>query len=171
MSKSNARAVSKVKLTIIKLGRPAFTAYEELVKVYQKRISAYLPIEEHIIRATEEKESQRKLEKFLSSKSCNKNSSDQTGDGLLIVLDEKGLSCDSMAFARHLGAWRDNPRVKTITFLIGGPYGVSEALKKRADMVLCLSPLIFTSDMAWLIIWEQIYRAFTILNRQPYHHE
>ena len=161
-----------MKLTIIKLGRPAFSAYEELVKVYQKRLSAYLAVEEHIVRAADEKESQRKLDKLLSPRlSGKKNALDQAGDGVLVVLDEAGRSCDSLAFSRQLGVWRDDARIKTVTFVIGGPYGIGAALKNRADMVISLSPLVFTSDMAWLIVWEQIYRGFTILHNQPYHHE
>ena len=162
-----------MKLTIIKVGRPAFSAYEELVKVYQKRLSTYLSLEEHIIRATDEKDAQRKVDKLLPLQPGGKRSSSDPAreSGILVALDETGRSFDSPAFARQMGEWRDDARIKTITFLIGGPYGIAEAVKGRADLVMCLSPLVFTSDMAWLIIWEQIYRAFTILHNQSYHHE
>ena len=153
-----------MKLTIIKLGRPAFASYDELVKVYEKRLSTFISVEGLIIRAADDKETQRKLTKSLASRNS-------LADGVLVVLDESGKSFDSPDLARQIGAWRDDSRIKTVTFLIGGPYGVDSSVKKRANLLISLSPLVFTSDMAWLIVWEQIYRAFTILHNQSYHHE
>jgi 23S rRNA (pseudouridine1915-N3)-methyltransferase len=63
------------------------------------------------------------------------------------------------------------PRIKTVTFLVGPPYGFDDATRKVASVTWSLSDLTVPSDFAWLLVWEQIYRAMTILKGMPYHHD
>ncbi len=88
----------------------------------------------------------------------------------LILFDEKGSNQNSKGFAdflqKHL-----NAGTKKLVFAVGGPYGFSEEMYKRAQNKISLSPLTFSHQMVRIFIAEQLYRAFSILNNEPYHHE
>lgn len=93
------------------------------------------------------------------------------GDGdCLALMDERGTEYTSPEFA----AWmqkRMSSGVKRLVMVIGGPYGFSDAVYSRADMKLSLSRMTFSHQIVRAIFAEQLYRAFTILNNEPYHHE
>ncbi len=86
------------------------------------------------------------------------------------LLDERGTEYRSVEFAQWLQK-RMNSGVKRLVLVIGGPYGFSEAVYARADARLSLSRMTFSHQIVRAIFAEQIYRAFTILNNEPYHHE
>ena len=75
-----------------------------------------------------------------------------------------------MEFAKWVQA-RFNSGVKNVNFVIGGPYGFSKEVYNIANEKISLSPMTFSHQMVRLIFLEQLYRAFTILNNEPYHHE
>ena len=85
-----------------------------------------------------------------------------------IVLDEKGRSLSSEAFAKHLGALRDRG-IRDLTFLIGGPDGLSPSLRGNAAESLAFGPQTWPHQLVQTMLAEQIYRAFTILAGHPYH--
>lgn len=87
----------------------------------------------------------------------------------VVVLDERGKTLVSTAFATRLGNWRDQG-VRQIAFVIGGAYGHTDELRQRADLVLALSAMTFPHQLVRVVLAEQIYRAFSILDRSPYHH-
>ena len=89
---------------------------------------------------------------------------------LFIVLDEHGKEYNSIAFSEQLNAWM-NRSPNRIVFLIGGSFGVAERLRKRADGLIALSKLTFPHQLVRLIFSEQLYRAFTLLKNEKYHHE
>lgn len=88
----------------------------------------------------------------------------------VVLLDEAGKTFSSIRFADHLQK-RFNSGGKSLVFVIGGPYGFSDAIKERANERLSLSPMTFSHQMVRLIAAEQIYRAMTILRNEPYHHD
>ena len=88
---------------------------------------------------------------------------------ILILLDERGKSYSSIAFAEALQK-RMNSGMKNLVFVIGGPYGFSEAVYQRAQQQISLSAMTFSHQMVRLFFVEQLYRAFTILRNEPYHH-
>ena len=88
----------------------------------------------------------------------------------LILLDEKGYEFRSVEFSRFLQK-KMNSGIKQLVFVIGGPYGFSDAVYKKAKGKVSLSKMTFSHQMIRLIFIEQLYRAFTILKREPYHHE
>lgn len=95
----------------------------------------------------------------------------QLTDGdYVTLLDERGAEYRSVEFALWLQK-RMNSGVKRLVLVIGGPYGFSEAVYARADARLSLSRMTFSHQIVRAIFAEQIYRAFTILNNEPYHHE
>jgi 23S rRNA (pseudouridine1915-N3)-methyltransferase len=87
----------------------------------------------------------------------------------LILLDERGKLLTSPEWASNFQQLM-NSSTKTAVLLIGGAYGVSEAVRKRANQVWSLSKLVFPHQLVRLIVTEQVYRAFSILNNSPYHH-
>jgi 23S rRNA (pseudouridine1915-N3)-methyltransferase len=91
-------------------------------------------------------------------------------DDYLVLLDERGKQFSSEALANFIQQ-RANESKKTIVFLIGGAFGVSEAVFKRADYKWSLSPLVFPHQLVRLILAEQIYRACSINRNEKYHHE
>jgi 23S rRNA (pseudouridine1915-N3)-methyltransferase len=89
-------------------------------------------------------------------------------DDYVILLDEKGKSFTSVAFARHIEQLQ-NHSTRQLVFVVGGAFGFSEAVYNRAQMKLSLSEMTFSHQLIRLIFMEQLYRAFTILNNHPYH--
>ena len=88
----------------------------------------------------------------------------------LVVLDERGKQLSSEGLANFIQA-RANTRTKQLVFLIGGAFGIDDAVIKRADFTWSLSPLVFPHQLVRLILAEQVYRACTILKNEKYHHK
>ena len=89
---------------------------------------------------------------------------------ILILLDERGIQQRSVEFARWLEK-QLNQGARNLIFVIGGAYGFSPAVYERANGQISLSPMTFSHQMVRTIFAEQLYRAFTILRGEPYHHE
>lgn len=87
----------------------------------------------------------------------------------VVVLDERGQLLTSPQFAQRIGTWRDQG-VRDIAFVIGGAYGMTDALRQRADLVLSLSPMVFPHQLVRVLFAEQLYRALSILKGTGYHH-
>lgn len=141
----------------IKLGVDDFT----------KRISNYYPVEWNIIPVP-------KNAGMLSEMDLKKKEGETILDWLskddyLVVLDERGKSLTSEGLADFIMK-RTNESVRKIVFLIGGAYGIDEAVMKRANFTWSLSSLVFPHQLVRLILAEQIYRACTILRNEKYHH-
>ena len=88
----------------------------------------------------------------------------------MVLLDEKGKEFTSMQFSAYLEK-KMHTVPKRLVFVVGGPYGFSEAVYKASAEKISLSKMTFSHQMIRLIFVEQIYRAMTILNNEPYHHE
>ena len=88
---------------------------------------------------------------------------------VLIVLDESGKPLDSVGFSAYLQKHM-NSGIKQLVFVIGGPYGFSEEVYRKANGKLSLSKMTFSHQMIRLFFIEQLYRGFTILKNEPYHH-
>ena len=93
----------------------------------------------------------------------------QTSDHL-VLLDDKGKDFTSSKFAEKLQAWLLSSK-KRLVFVVGGAYGFSEQVYQRGNEKLSLSKMTFSHQMVRLFFVEQIYRGYTILNNEPYHHE
>lgn len=90
-------------------------------------------------------------------------------DATLIVLDERGQSPGSRVFAADIESRYG--RGESLTFLIGGPDGVADAALQRADASLCVSPFTLPHELARVVLIEQLYRAYTIIENHPYHRD
>ena len=87
----------------------------------------------------------------------------------MVLLDEKGKMLDSVQWSQQFQQMM-NTGVKTLVILIGGAYGVTNGVRERAKQCWSLSSLVFPHQLVRLIVAEQVYRAFSILNNAPYHH-
>ena len=87
----------------------------------------------------------------------------------LVLLDERGKQLDSIQWSHQFQSCM-NQGVKTLVILIGGAFGVSDAVRQKAKQTWSLSSLVFPHQLVRLIVAEQVYRAFSILNNSPYHH-
>ena len=88
----------------------------------------------------------------------------------LVLLDDKGKDFTSSKFAEKLQGWMLSSK-KRLVFVVGGAYGFSEQVYQRGNEKLSLSKMTFSHQMVRLFFVEQIYRGYTILNNEPYHHE
>lgn len=152
-----------MKVRIIKIGKPVSNYYCGLVEIFHERLKSQMDISSVVLKAHKElekteKELNKQLDKF------------QGPAHLCVALDERGRNFSSPGFAKLFQSYYDNPQVKSLSFIIGGPYGLSSEFKSRCHMMLRISDMVFPSDLAWLMVWEQIYRAQAILQGSPYHH-
>lgn len=144
--------------------KPLITLMDE----YMKRLSFYVKFDLEVIpdiknvkNMSEEQQKLKEGELILSKI----GPTDQ-----LILLDDKGKEFTSIGFADELQK-KMNSGIKTLVFVIGGPYGFSDDVYKNAKGKISLSRMTFSHQMIRLFIIEQIYRGFTILRNEPYHHE
>ena len=157
-----------MKIKLIAIGKTDNKQLIQLVEEYQKRLTHYVKFEFKIIpdvkNAKNLSESQQKeKEGTLILKELI--TTDQ-----LVLLDEKGQEFRSLDFSRFLQK-KMNSGIKQLVFVIGGPYGFSEAIYKKAQSKVSLSKMTFSHQMIRLFMVEQLYRSFTILKNEPYHHE
>jgi 23S rRNA (pseudouridine1915-N3)-methyltransferase len=150
------------------IGKTDEKPLEELISKYEKRLPAhwnYNRIEIPDIKnrkiLSESQQKEKEAELILSKI----NPTDY-----VILLDERGKQMSSTVFANEIQNWM-NQSIKQIVFVIGGPYGFSDEVYKRANKKLSLSEMTFTHQMTRLFLVEQLYRAFAILQGKPYHHE
>jgi 23S rRNA (pseudouridine1915-N3)-methyltransferase len=90
-------------------------------------------------------------------------------DEYLVLLDENGKQLTSVSFSKEIESWGREGK-NNVAFVIGGAYGFGESLLKRAKFKMSLSTMTFSHQMVRLIFLEQLYRAFSIIRREPYHH-
>lgn len=138
------------------------------VEEFTKRISKYYPVEWSIIPLP--KNSGMLSEADLKKKEGEMILNWLQKEDYLIALDERGKQLNSEGLAEFIMK-RTNESTKNLVFLIGGAYGIDEAVMKRADFKWSLSQLVFPHQLVRLILAEQVYRACTILRNEKYHHQ
>ncbi len=134
------------------------------IEEYAGRIRRYAPLE--ILEAREEKGATPEI---MQQREGERLAKLLPKSGRLILLDERGERLTSPGFAELVGRYRDSSTPELV-FAIGGAYGFSPAFRNLADRSLALSPMTFTHQMVRPFFLEQLYRAYTILNNESYHH-
>lgn len=137
------------------------------VEDFTRRIARYYPVQWNII-------PQPKNAGMLSEMDLKKKEADTIlhfleKDDYLVALDERGKQMSSEGLATFLQK-RSNESVKNLVFLVGGAFGLGEAVLKKANYRWSLSELVFPHQLVRLILAEQVYRACTILKNEKYHH-
>ncbi len=141
---------------------------QEGISKYTKRLKHYFSFSEVIIPAL--KNAKRLRFQDIKQKEGELLLSKVKSTDTLVLLDENGRTFSSEEFSVFLQK-QMNQSVKSLVFVVGGPYGFSDDVYKRANFKLSLSKMTFSHQMIRLLFVEQIYRAFTILNNEPYHHK
>ncbi len=157
-----------MKIKLIAIGKTDNKNLIQLIDEYQKRLQHYIKFEFEVIpdikntkNLSENQQKEREGELILKKIAPT----DQ-----LILLDEKGYEFRSIEFSRFLQK-KMNSGIKQLVFVIGGPYGFSDAVYQKAQGKVSLSKMTFSHQMIRLFMIEQLYRGFTILKNEPYHHE
>jgi 23S rRNA (pseudouridine1915-N3)-methyltransferase len=132
---------------------------------YAKRLARYIPTE---IKTVKEKKINKSEPEDLQIEKASETLRQNIQGSYLVCLDRKGKQLDSLGLAAQLDRWEMQGQ-KKISFVIGGPLGLSHAILKKADLVLSFSTMTFTHEMARLLLLEQLYRACTIKAGEKYH--
>jgi len=155
-------------IKLIAIGKTDNNALQSLINDYTKRLSFYIKFDLDIIpdiknvkNLSESQQKEKEGELILSKISPTDN---------LILLDENGKSFSSVGFSNELQK-KKNAGIKTLVFVIGGPYGFSDTVYAKANGKISLSQMTFSHQMVRLFFIEQLYRGFTILKNEPYHHQ
>jgi 23S rRNA (pseudouridine1915-N3)-methyltransferase len=157
-----------MQIRLIAVGKTDHVAIQTLLEEYSKRLGFYIKFELEIIPDLKNSKnlseaSQKEKEGELILKKV------QTSDEL-VLLDEQGKQYSSVDFSDYLQK-KMNAGLKQLIFVIGGPYGFSAEVYQRANGKISLSKMTFSHQMVRVFFVEQLYRAFTILKNEPYHHQ
>ncbi|TDR25397.1 23S rRNA (pseudouridine(1915)-N(3))-methyltransferase RlmH [Flavobacterium cheniae] len=155
-------------IRLLTIGKTDNKSLQSLIDDYTKRLSFYVKFDLEIIpdiknvkNLSEAQQKEKEGELILSK---------ITPTDHLILLDENGKTFSSVGFSDFLQK-KMNAGTKTLVFVIGGPYGFSETVYQKAQGKVSLSEMTFSHQMVRLFVIEQIYRGFTILRNEPYHHQ
>ena len=150
------------------VGKTDAQYFVDSVREYENRLKHYIPFEIQVLpdlkntkNLTAEQQKEREGESILKSL--------QPGD-FIVLLDERGKEFTSLQFASFIEK-KTYTVNKRLLFIVGGPYGFSDQVYEKASEKISLSKMTFSHQMIRLIFVEQLYRAMTILNNEPYHHE
>ncbi len=154
-------------IKLIQIGKTDNSALISLIDIYQKRLSKYIGYSTEIISDIKNTKnlsfSEQKTKEGIAILS-KLNPSD-----FVVLLDERGKEYTSTEFAGYLQK-RMNASTKSLVFIIGGAYGFSKEVYERANQKISLSKMTFSHQMVRLFFTEQLYRGFSIIHNEPYHH-
>jgi 23S rRNA (pseudouridine1915-N3)-methyltransferase len=136
-----------VKLRLFKESKVSSHETGLICSQFQKKAGRYLPVEA-VAGSTLKKKPQ---------------------NDFLVCLDERGKNLGSKDWASLIQKTVDDTRYKSMSFVIGGAYGLSD-IQKSANELVCISPMVLAGDIAWIVLHEQIYRALSIMHGSKYHH-
>lgn len=156
-----------MKIRLLLNGKTEEKHIDEGCQMYEKRIKRFVGFEQCVVESpklpssagneiVKEKEAE-KMEKVFQS------------DEFIVLLDEAGQELTSVELSAFIQQ-RMNSGIKSLCFVVGGPYGFSDSIRKRSHYKLSLSRMTFPHQLVRLIFMEQLYRAFSILRNDPYHH-
>ena len=155
-------------IKLLTIGKTDNKALQSLIDDYTKRLSFYIKFDLEIIpdiknvkNLSESQQKEKEGELILAK---------LTATDQLILLDENGTTFSSVGFSDYLQK-KMNSGAKNLVFVIGGPYGFSNEVYQKAQGKISLSLLTFSHQMVRLFFIEQLYRGFTILKNEPYHHQ
>ena len=159
---------NSMNIKLIAIGKTDDKNLQALIDDYQKRLSFYIKFDLELIpdiknvkNLSESQQKEKEGELILAK---------ITPTDQLLLLDENGKASSSVSFSEELQK-KMNSGIKTLVFVIGGPYGFSDAIYAKANGKIALSQMTFSHQMVRLFFIEQLYRGFTILRNEPYHHQ
>ena len=157
-----------MKIVLLSVGKTNIDFIREGIDEYLKRLKFYVKFENIELNVLKNSKNLSKNE--LLKKEAELILSNISDSDFVINLDEKGRVLSSSEFAKQISKYRIMSK-KKIVFIIGGAYGFSEEIYSRSNDSISLSSMTFSHQMVRLFFVEQLYRSFTILNNESYHHE
>ena len=157
-----------MKITLLVVGKTEDRYLIEGIEKYLNRLKHYISFSLQVI--PEIKNTKNLSEAQQKSKEAELIHKQISNLDTVILMDEKGKKYTSVAFSNYLNKQMIGS-VQHLVFVIGGPYGFDESIYKRANGSMSLSDMTFSHQMVRLFFVEQLYRAFSILKGEPYHHE
>jgi 23S rRNA (pseudouridine1915-N3)-methyltransferase len=157
-----------MKIALLQTGKTTDKNISEVADLYSNRIKKYSNFE--IITLLDLKNAKNISVQEQQVKEGKKILQSVSGDDYVILLDERGIEYRTLEFSGVMKKLFMLPK-KRILFIIGGPWGFSEEVYNRADLKLSLSKMTFPHQLVRLLFLEQLYRMFTIIKGEPYHHE
>ena len=158
----------EMNIRLLAIGKTDNKSLQMLIEDYSKRLSFYIKFDLEIIpdiknakNLSEAQQKEKEGELILAKLSPTEQ---------LILLDENGIVFSSVEFSKYLQK-KMNTGIKTLVFVIGGPYGFSEEVYKKSQGKISLSAMTFSHQMVRIFVIEQLYRGYTILKNEPYHHQ
>ena len=156
-----------MKITLIAIGKTEDKYLIEGIEKYLNRLKHYINFNLLII--PDVKNTKNLTEAQQKSKEAEVIQKQIGSSDVIVLMDETGKKFSSVSFANSLNKQMIGS-VQHLVFIIGGPYGFDETIYKRANSMMSLSDMTFSHQMVRLFFVEQLYRAFTILKKEPYHH-
>ncbi|HON18001.1 MAG TPA: 23S rRNA (pseudouridine(1915)-N(3))-methyltransferase RlmH [Salinivirgaceae bacterium] len=155
-----------MKIEVLQFGKTDELWMEEGICQYQQRIQRMNPLTVITLPESKYKGKDLRSLKIDEGKSLLKR---LNANDFVVLLDEKGKTFTSNEFAE----WIQQKQIsqKKIVFVIGGAYGFSDEVYQKADFMLSLSPMTFSHQLVRVLFMEQLYRAFAIIHKIPYHHD
>lgn len=157
-----------MQIKLLAIGKTDDKNLMALIDVYQKRLQHYIKFSLEIIPDIKSTKNLSALQQKEKEGILILNKLQNTDQ--LVLLDDKGTQYTSVEFSNYLQK-KMNSGMKQLVLVIGGPYGFSEAVYKKASGKISLSKMTFSHQMIRLFVIEQLYRGFSILKNEPYHHE
>jgi 23S rRNA (pseudouridine1915-N3)-methyltransferase len=157
-----------MKITLLTIGKTEDSYLKDGIGKYLSRLKHYIKFE--IIEIPELKNTKALSQEQQKTKEAELIFKNTAATDHIILLDERGAELNSVQFSAMLSK-KMLASVQNLVFVIGGPYGFDETVYKRANDKLSLSRMTFSHQMVRLFFVEQVYRAFTILKGEPYHHQ
>ncbi len=160
--------ITSMQIKLIAIGKTDDKQLLQLIEQYQKRLKHYIKFDLDIIpdiknvKNLSEKQQKDKEGELILKKISTTD--------VLVLLDENGKQFNSLEFSNYLQK-KMNAGIKQLVFVIGGPYGFSDTVYQKAQGKVSFSKMTFSHQMIRLFVVEQIYRGFTILKNEPYHHQ
>lgn len=157
-----------MKISLIAIGKTEDKYLIEGIDKYLNRLKHYINFSFTVI--PDIKNTKNLTEAQQKSKEAELILKQLNNSDVVLLMDEKGKKYSSVQFSQYINKQMVGS-VQNLVFIIGGPYGFDESIYKRANGSISLSDMTFSHQMVRLFFVEQLYRAFTILKNEPYHHE
>jgi 23S rRNA (pseudouridine1915-N3)-methyltransferase len=157
-----------MKIALLQIGKTTERYLTEGIGVFEGRMRKYAAFE--IFTIPDIRNTRNMTATELKTREGEKILQFFKNDDYIVILDDKGKEFSTIEFS----SWIENTLMlqkKRLVFIIGGPWGFSDEVYQKADMLLSLSRLTFSHQMVRLLFLEQLYRAFTVIKGEPYHHE
>ncbi len=156
-----------MKISLIAVGKTEDKYLIEGIEKYLNRLKHYINF--NLVIIPDIKNTKNLTEAQQKTKEAEAISKQINAGDVIVLMDEKGKKYSSVLFANYLNKQMIGS-IQHLVFIIGGPYGFDESIYKRSNASISLSDMTFSHQMVRLFFVEQLYRAFTILKNEPYHH-